>query len=107
MKRSGSCSLPRDSDEGGDIDDPVVQVADEGGHLVAQDLGRATIAGCGKLDRARSRLYQNEIWQENMFDSSRRDLHNALLCINLASIQPRTSPNKFVSSSSRESEFER
>ena len=66
MKRSGSCSLPRDSDEGGDIDDPVVQVADEGGHLVAQDLGRATIAGCGKLDRARSRLYRIEILPENM-----------------------------------------
>ena len=37
---------------------------------------------------------------------SRRELSNEYLLANLASIQPRTSPNKFVSSSSREFEFE-
>ena len=40
------------------------------------------VAGCGKLWRARSRLYRSQILQVNTyaFESSRRDLHNALLC---------------------------
>ena len=50
------------------------------------------LTGCGKLPdlyRARSRLYRNEILQVNnttyAFESSRRDLQNALLCTVLES----------------------
>ena len=40
-----------------------------------------------------------------VFFRSRRELSNEHLLANLASIQPRTSPNKFASSSSREFEL--
>ena len=82
--------------------------------------------GSGKLDRARSRVYRSQILQKkNAFESSRRDLQNALLeirdrlwipkrckgvhCVdlgesfpthtylqNLVSTQPRTSPVRFA-----------
>ena len=46
---------------------PSGQVHEEGGRLVLiPSRDRGVAAGCGKLYRARSRLYRNEILQENI-----------------------------------------
>ena len=51
--------------------------------------GKCLSRAYGRLYRARSRLYRSQILQVNMrlnyFESSRRDLHNALLCTALKS----------------------
>ena len=49
--------------------------------VIAAELPHRYTARSGKLYRARSRLYRSQILQGNIpSESSRRDLHNALLC---------------------------
>ena len=54
--------------------------------LVTAAFFKDTTPGCGKLEKARSRLYRSHFFEsEYAFGSSRRDLHNALLCTVLES----------------------
>jgi len=56
--------------------------------LLQSDLGDLGSRRAGKLYKARSRLYRSQFLQVNTkysYESTRRDLHNALLCTVLES----------------------